>query len=146
MVDSFVYLTVLGNSNEKSREIYRFATPALASWSRECESRQLRSLFLSSFANILCLGLTHIADDPETNGWKYIFIVQGAITIAVAIIAWFLVVQFPEEEIRKAKFLSADEAEVVRAYLIRDRGSSEGERVTWSTIKAVGLDWRVWSL
>ena len=102
--------------------------------------------FLSSFANILCLGLTHIARDPDTNGWKYIFIVQGAITIAIAIMARFVIVDFPEREIQKAKFLSADEAEAVRSRLIRDHGSSEGERVTWCTIKAVGLDWRVWSL
>lgn len=102
--------------------------------------------FLSSFANILCVGLTHIAHDPETNGWKYIFIVQGAITIAIAVIAWFLIVDFPESEIQKVKFLSVDEAEVLRARLIRERGSADGERVTWRTIKAVGLDWRVWSL
>ncbi|KAK4942860.1 hypothetical protein LTR10_017436 [Elasticomyces elasticus] len=102
--------------------------------------------FLSSFANILCVGLTHIADDPGTNGWKYIFIVQGTITIAIAITAWFLIVDFPEREIQKAKFLSVDEAQVLRARLVRDRGSAEGERVTWRTIKAVGLDWRVWSL
>ncbi|KAJ9612209.1 hypothetical protein H2200_003806 [Cladophialophora chaetospira] len=124
----------------------------MASWYQKFELQKrvaiyfMSGSFLSSFANILCLGLTHIADDPETNGWKYIFIVQGAITIAVAITAWFIIVDFPEGEIQKAKFLSADEAEVVRTRLIRDRGSSEGERVSWNTIKDVCLDWRVWSL
>jgi sugar phosphate permease len=102
--------------------------------------------FLSSFANILCLGLTRIAYKPEINGWKYIFIVQGAITIGIAIIAWFAIVDFPENEIRKVKFLMADEARVVKLRLIRERGSSEGEQVSWRTIKSVALDWRVWSL
>jgi sugar phosphate permease len=102
--------------------------------------------FLSSFANILCLGLTRIADDPEVDGWKYIFIVQGAITIGIAIVGWFVIVDFPEKEIGKVKFLSAEEAEAVKMRLIRERGSSEGEQVTWGTIKAVCSQWRVWSL
>lgn len=102
--------------------------------------------FLSSFANILCLGLTRIADNPEVDGWKYIFIVQGAITIGIAIVGWFFIVDFPEKEIRKTKFLSPDEAEAVKMRLIRDRGSSEGEQVTWGTIKIVVSDWRLWSL
>lgn len=102
--------------------------------------------FLSSFANILCVGLTHIADEPQTDGWKYIFIVQGAITIAIAIVGWFVIVDFPEKEIQKGKFLSASEADVVRARLVRDHNASQGERMTWETIKIVCLDWKVWSL
>lgn len=102
--------------------------------------------FLSSFANILCLGLTRIADDPEVDGWKYIFIVQGAITIAIAVLAWFLLVGFPDKEILKTKFLTPDQAEAVKQRLIRDSGTSEGEQVTWPVIKSVIFDWRVWAL
>jgi sugar phosphate permease len=106
----------------------------------------LTGAFLSSFANILCLGLAHIADNPEVDGWKYIFIVQGAITVGVAIVAFFTIVDFPEKEIRKANFLTVDEAEALRNQLIRDRGSAEGEQITWRTIGTVCSQWRVWSL
>ncbi|KIX08765.1 uncharacterized protein Z518_03422 [Rhinocladiella mackenziei CBS 650.93] len=71
------------------------------------------------------------------------FIVQGALTIGVAILGWFWIVDFP---IRKAKFLSADEVRVVKYRLLRERGSSEGENVTWRAVQIVGLDWRVWTL
>ena len=102
--------------------------------------------FLSSFANILCLGLTRIADDPETHGWKYIFIVQGALTMGFSILAWFLIVDFPEVEVQKMKFLSPQEAQVIKSRMIAERGTFEGEKVTWKTIRLVGLDWRIWSL
>ena len=102
--------------------------------------------FLSAFANIRCLGLTRIADDPETDGWKWIFIVQGALTIGIALLAWFLIIDFPEVEIKKNKFLSPEEETVVKARLLREWGSFEGEKVTWTTIKLVGRDWRIWSL
>lgn len=102
--------------------------------------------FLSSFANILCLGLTRIADDPETDGWKWIFIVQGALTMGAGILAWFLLVGFPDVEITRTKFLSIEEVHVVKARLMRERGSIEGEKVTWTTVKHVGLDWRIWSV
>ncbi|EXJ61414.1 uncharacterized protein A1O5_11729 [Cladophialophora psammophila CBS 110553] len=124
----------------------------MASWYQKFELQKrvaiffMTGSFLSSFANILCLGLTRIANNPEKDGWKYIFIVQGAMTIAIAAIGWFAIVDFPDSEIRKVKFLSADEAEMIKLRLIRERGSSEGERVSWDTIRAVSLDWRVWSL
>lgn len=100
--------------------------------------------FLSSFSNILSWGIIHIADDPEVNGWKWIFIVEGAITIGVAILAFFVLVDFPEST--RNTFLKPEEAAIVRARLLRERGYDEAEKVTWKVIKETITDWQVWSL
>ena len=68
------------------------------------------------------------------------------ITVAVAAVAYLGLVGFPEEEIRKKKFLSEEEVEATKRRLIAERGSYEGEKVTWAVIKEVIFDWKVWSL
>jgi hypothetical protein len=98
--------------------------------------------FLSSLSNILAYGLIQIADDPSTGGWKWIFVVEGAITVGIAILAFIIVVDFPDS--KRNKFLSPEEKAVVRARLEQERGSSEGEKVTWKVIFETLADWQVW--
>lgn len=100
--------------------------------------------FLSSFSNILAYGLTQIASQPEVDGWKWIFIVEGAMTIALAIAAFFIIVDFPES--KRNKFLNADEIEIVKQRLMQERGTTEGGKVTWRVIRETVTDWQVWSL
>lgn len=100
--------------------------------------------FLSSFSNILAYGLTQIASDPVNDGWKWIFVVEGAITIGISILAWFVIVDFPESP--RNKFLSLEEVQVVTNRLLAERGTAEGGKVTWKVIKETVLDWQVWSM
>ncbi|KAJ9500185.1 hypothetical protein H2202_004576 [Exophiala xenobiotica] len=100
--------------------------------------------FLSSFSNILAYGLTQIASNPELDGWKWIFIVEGAITIGLAILARFIIVDFPESP--RNKFLTPDEVRVVTNRLLAERGTAEGGKVTWKVIKETILDWQVWTI
>lgn len=100
--------------------------------------------FFSSFSNILAYGLTQIASEPELHGWKWIFIVEGAITIGLAVLTWFVVIDFPES--KRNKFLSPQEINVVNARLIRERGSIEAGKVTWKVIRETASDWQVWTM
>lgn len=102
------------------------------------------SSFVSSFANILAYGLTQIADHPETGGWRYIFILQGSITIAIAIVAYFVIVDFPESN--RNKFLSSDEKEVLINRLVAERGDAEAGKVTWKVFKDAVSDWHTWTM
>lgn len=104
----------------------------------------LTAAFLSSFANILAYGLTQIASNPELNGWKWIFVVEGAITIGLAFAAWFIVVDFPDSP--RNKFLSAEEIQVINTRLLRERGTLEGGKVTWRVVRETVSDWQVWTM
>lgn len=99
--------------------------------------------FLSSLSNILAYGLIQIADDPKVNGWKWIFAVEGAITVGIAVLVYIVVVDFPDS--KRNDFLTAEEKLVVRARLEQERGSSEGEKVTWKVIWETVQDWQVWA-
>lgn len=99
---------------------------------------------LASFANVISYGLTQIADDPERDGWKWIFIVQGAITIGIAIVCYIILPDLPDT--KRNKFLTTEEREVVKARLTAERGDAEGGKITWQVVKDVFMMWHVWSV
>lgn len=101
-------------------------------------------MFLSGFGNILAYGLTQIASNPERDGWKWIYIVEGCITLAVALLVFFALVDFPESQ--RNKFLTPAEKAVVHAGLTADRGQYCEEKVTWKVIFSTFADCRVWAM
>ena len=52
------------------------------------------------------------------EGWRWIFIIEGLITIAIAGAAFFLIAPWPEE----CNFLKLDEKELLLKRLAADRG------------------------
>ncbi|EME79998.1 uncharacterized protein MYCFIDRAFT_77793 [Pseudocercospora fijiensis CIRAD86] len=64
--------------------------------------------------------------------------------MAIAILAYFVVVDFPNSH--RNEFLSAEEKAFVVARLANDRGSDEhAEKTTWRVVRTTALDWRLWS-
>ncbi|KAI1387907.1 MFS general substrate transporter [Hypoxylon trugodes] len=123
----------------------------ISSWYKRYEvQKRLATFFmtgsaLSAFANIFALALIQIAKAPGTNykGWRWIYIIEGVMTCVAAVIAWFVIVDFPDSH--RNKFLTAEEAAFVKARLAQDRGSEEREKVTWAIFVETITDWKVWS-
>ncbi|KAK5045516.1 hypothetical protein LTR84_009134 [Exophiala bonariae] len=89
--------------------------------------------FFSSFANILAYGLTQVADNPAHNGWKYIFIVEGALTAGYAVLCWRIIPDMPYND-QKNKWLTPAEKALVKQRLLADINSFETEKITWNLI------------
>lgn len=104
----------------------------------------LTASFLSSFANILAYGLTQIASNPELGGWKWIFIIEGIMTIMIAALAYFVVIDFPDS--KRNTFLSTEEIDMINARLLRSRGTLEGGKVTWRVVREAASSWHVWTM
>jgi MFS family permease len=100
--------------------------------------------FASSFANVLAYGLTQIAKDPEEGGWRWIFIIQGCITCALAVVAWFIVVDFPES--KRNRFLTESENEALLSRLLSERGDAEAGKMTPKIVLEVVKMWHPWVL
>ncbi|KAJ9645515.1 hypothetical protein H2204_001095 [Knufia peltigerae] len=121
----------------------------LASWYRPYEVQKrlaaffLTGSFLASFASILAYGLIQVADDPANGGWKWIYIIEGCLTIGVAIVSRFILLDFPDS--KRNKFLSPELQACLRNRLLRERGEAESPKVTWSVIKDTLMSWPVWS-
>ncbi|KAK5071763.1 hypothetical protein LTR51_006244 [Lithohypha guttulata] len=57
-------------------------------------------------------------------GWRYIYIVQGSITIFLGVLTYFWIPQFPEWAHETKRFLTTQEIEMVLARIDKDRGDA----------------------
>lgn len=74
------------------------------------------------------------------DGWRWIFIVEGTLTIVCAIIARFFIVDFPQ----LATFLKPDEKARAIERLNKDRGDGEHDQITFEKIIKHLSDWKLW--
>ena len=75
--------------------------------------------------------------------WRWIFIIEGTITVIAGIGSWFIIVDFPDSN--KNTFLTVEERAFVKARLAEDRGPEEHEKVTWKILAHTAADWKPWA-
>lgn len=73
-------------------------------------------------------------------GWRWIYIIEGAFTILAGLVAWFFLVDFPQQ----AKFLEEHERERVIERLNEDRGDGDHDGLSAAKIWKHLSDWKVW--
>ncbi|KAH9017354.1 MFS general substrate transporter [Lactarius deliciosus] len=94
-----------------------------------------------AFSGLLAYAISFMGGTDGFLGWSWIFILEGIATVVVGIIAFFVMVDFPNT----AEFLTPEE----RAYVIWKKkydNSSVGEEEHFSMrhISAAFTDWQVW--
>ncbi|KAF8427633.1 MFS general substrate transporter [Boletus edulis BED1] len=94
-----------------------------------------------AFSGLLAFGIAYMDGVGHLEGWSWIFIVEGLLTVVVGFIAFFVIHDFPST----ASFLTPEE----RAYLIwrkkYDNSSvGEEERFAFRHIVAAFTDWQVY--
>jgi hypothetical protein len=77
---------------------------------------------------------------PTLAGWRWIYIVEGLLTVTAGILAWFYIVDFPQ----KAKFLHDWERERIIERLNKDRGDGEHDEITYAKVVKHLSDWKIW--
>lgn len=85
----------------------------ISSWYKRSEVQKrlggfyLMATLLSSFGNILANGIIRIGKHTNWKGWRWIYIVEGAITCIAGNIAYPLNADFPDS--KRNKFLNEHE-------------------------------------
>ncbi|KAF2280629.1 MFS general substrate transporter [Westerdykella ornata] len=99
-------------------------------WYRRHEAQRRYTFFFSSttlagaFGGLLASAIGKMDGIRGYQGWRWIFILEGLLTVIVSFFFYFLLPNFPEE----AKWLREDERAFVKARLQLDQGSSAAER------------------
>jgi MFS family permease len=82
------------------------------------------------------------------SGWRWIFILQGVITVAIGLIGWYFIVDFPELAAVPSKmqkrFLSQKEADFIVARIEQDRHDVVAEEFNIKKYLKGALDLKVW--
>lgn len=69
------------------------------------------------------------------RGWRWIYIMGGIITLVVALVAYFIIVDFPDQN----TFLTPEQTAFVHDRIKKDRGDAEYDPFTWKKfVKYVG--------
>lgn len=74
------------------------------------------------------------------SGWRWIFILEGLVTVVVAVIAKFLIVDWPET----SRFLNNEERALLLYRLSEDRGDARMDRLDRPALKRVFGDLKIY--
>ena len=74
------------------------------------------------------------------HGWRWIFLLEGMLTVVVSIIAYFFVANYPST----AKFLTDKERACVQARLAASNDATRDEAFTWTNVSSAVKDPKVY--
>ncbi|KAF3032856.1 hypothetical protein E8E12_002344 [Didymella heteroderae] len=90
---------------------------------------------------------TPVSFGPGLSGWRWIFILQGVITVVIGLIGWYFIVDFPELAHKPGmgkKFLNKAEVDFIVARIEKDRHDALPEEFNIKKYLKNALDLKVW--
>ncbi|KAF8963681.1 major facilitator superfamily domain-containing protein [Flammula alnicola] len=97
-------------------------------------------IFVGGFSAIFAYVLTFLGGRYGIPAWAWIFIVEGVITIAFGIIAWFFLPTFPDQN----TFLTREETAIILQRVEKDRGDAVPDDLSKEKLFSHLLDWKLW--
>ncbi|EGR46420.1 uncharacterized protein TRIREDRAFT_5000 [Trichoderma reesei QM6a] len=104
----------------------------------------LLSCMASGFSGILAYGLMQLNGQQGRSGWRWIFIIEGTVTCAIAIASYWLLVDFPDSKRQTWSFLTPKELGWVVHRIQHDRGDGKVPPFHLGKFLSAGKDWKIW--
>ncbi|OCT53025.1 putative transporter [Cladophialophora carrionii] len=123
----------------------------LSTWYPRFDLQKRNALFYligsmaSGFGGILAYGLMQMDGLSSLEGWRWIFIMEGILTCVLAVGAWFIIVDFPEDSPKSWHFLNEAEASWVVARIEKDRSDTFPDEFSVGKYLRNALDSKVWA-
>ncbi|GME25344.1 mfs transporter [Neofusicoccum parvum] len=117
------------------------------------QEQQLRFAFLQSgqvtilaTGSIVNYGLNHLDGRTGIAGWRWMFIVQGSITALLGIIAYWWIIDFPENSHHSFMFLTKEQSAIASSRIQRDRSDVHADPFTIRKVLVHALDMKSYGL
>ncbi|KAJ7228704.1 MFS general substrate transporter [Mycena pura] len=115
---------------------------------RELSQRTaLLSLISNAFGSLIASGILDAMEGRMGYAaWRWLFFIEGGLTIVVAIISIFILPDFPE---KPSKWLSAAEQSLAQRRMVEDAGMDEELGLSANALSGLTMalsDWKVWWL
>ncbi|KAJ6116751.1 hypothetical protein N7512_006476 [Penicillium capsulatum] len=98
------------------------------------------SIMAGAVSGLLAYALANMSGIAGYDGWRWIFIIEGLITVVAAIAAKFLVVDWPD----KSSFLTDAERALLLSRLLQDHGEAKMDRLDRAAVKRTFSDIKVY--
>ncbi|KAG7094708.1 hypothetical protein E1B28_005528 [Marasmius oreades] len=118
----------------------------LSMWYRREERVYRVALFFSAaslagaFGGILGFGIGKMAGVADLRGWRWIFILEGLVTVVVSLLAYLFIVNYPST----APFLTEKERETIQSRLAADSDATVAEPFDWQNVSKCLKDPKCW--
>lgn len=101
------------------------------------------ALLAAAFSGLISFGVFHI-EGTALKGWQYLFILEGALTVIFAIVAFWWLPESPHT----AWFLNEEERQAARGRLLRDGSQGLGVEFSFKECFATWHDWKfsIWCI
>jgi MFS family permease len=119
----------------------------LTQWYRRYEINLRIALFFSAataagaFGGLLARLINLMDGTAGYEGWRWIFILEGIVTVVVAIASFWMLYDYPDT----AKFLSEPERKALQARLLLDNDGCSHE-FKWKFARDALFDWKIWAV
>ncbi|KAI2623944.1 putative MFS transporter [Hypomontagnella submonticulosa] len=130
--------------------IYPGLTYLISTWypRREQQTRfaflQTGEVIILATGGIVNFGLNQLNGKGGIAGWRYMFLVQGIISMIIGLMTFFWIVDFPEEAHRSFFFLTAEEQELAVARINADRKDVQPDPFSWGKVFVHAKDPKVY--
>ncbi|KAI0405641.1 retrograde regulation protein 2 [Xylaria palmicola] len=120
--------------------IYPGLTYLISTWypRREQQTRfaflQIGEVVILATGGIVNFGLNQLDGRGGLAGWRYMFLVQGLISVVLGFATYLWMVDFPENAHRSFWFLTAEEQVLATARIDADRKDVEIDEFAWAKI------------
>ncbi|EKD01752.1 hypothetical protein A1Q2_03989 [Trichosporon asahii var. asahii CBS 8904] len=98
------------------------------------------STAIGGMSSILAWGISQMNGTANMAGWRWIFIIEGLLTICIGVVAYFFLQDFPD----KATFLNEHERNVIITRIQRDRGDATPDPLTLRKALKYTIDPKIW--
>lgn len=104
------------------------------------------NILANGFGSILAYGCMTLSGKNGWLGWRWIFIINGAMTMFLAVLGRLLIVDFPDK-VHKSRmpFLKPSEVKAIQDKLERDRHDSEYDKLTVAKFLEACTRWQLWA-
>lgn len=87
----------------------------------------------------------HLGGHANLSGWRWIFIIEGLITILAAVVGFWMLVDFPDSNRKTWNFLSTRERKWIVHRIQQDRGDTVVPPFNLKKFLSAGADWKIWA-
>ncbi|KAJ2989419.1 hypothetical protein NUW58_g3472 [Xylaria curta] len=115
-------------------------------WYKRRERQYRVALFFSAaslagaFGGALAYGIGRLKGVVWSNGWRWIFILEGIATVVIAIAAYWFVHNYPDT----SKFLNEEERKFIHKRLAANSDATHQEDFSWTAVREALLDPKCW--